>query len=88
MADVYEKMIDEAMAAQMADVSTVKRKRGQAFLIDDAKAYLDAVEEMEPGDLQSKAVFRLHVDSVKAHFETLEGLTRTIRPEDDPFVEY
>ncbi len=88
MADVYEKMIDEAMAAQMADVSTVKRKRGQAFVIGDARAYLDAVEGMEPGDLQSKEVFRLHTDSVKAHFKTLEGLTKTIRPEDDPFVEH
>lgn len=37
---------------------------------------------------QSKAVFRLHKDSVNAHYMILKSLTKTIRPEDDPFVEH
>jgi len=37
---------------------------------------------------QSKAVFRLHMDSVNTHFNVLKSLTKTIRPEDDPFVEH
>ncbi|MDD1718433.1 MAG: DUF2193 domain-containing protein [Methanoregulaceae archaeon] len=85
---LYAKMIDEAMAAQHADVGMVQKKRGQAFRIEDAKAYLDAVKKMKPFGDQSKAVFRLHTDSVKSHFEVLEGLTKTVRPEDDPFVEH
>ena len=76
------------MAAQRADVGMVKKKRGQAFVIDDAKVYLDAVKKMKPVGDQSKAVFLLHTESVKAHFESLEGLTKTVRPEDDPFVEH
>src|SRR5512136_502516 len=88
MSELYKKMIDEAMAAQRADVGMVKKKRGQAFVIDDAKVYLDAVKKMKPVGDQSKTVFQLHTESVKAHFESLEALTKTVRPEDDPFVEH
>jgi len=88
MSELYKKMVHEAMAAQRADVETVRKKRGQSFVIDDAKAYLDAVKLMKPIGEQSKAVFSLHVESVKAHFDVLEKLTRTVRPEDDPFVEH
>jgi hypothetical protein len=81
-------MVHEAMAAQRADVGKIKEKRGHPFVIDDAKAYLDAVELMKPIEEQSKAVFSLHVESVKAHFDALEKLAKTVRPEDDPFVEH
>lgn len=76
------------MAAQRADVETVKKKRGQNFVIDDAQPYLDAVQRMKPTEGQSPAVFSLHTGSVKAHFDILKSLTKTIRPEDDPFVEH
>ena len=88
MQEVIKKMIAEAMAAQRADVDQVKKKRGQNFVIDDTKAYVDAVKGMKPTGDQSKAVFALHTDSVNAHYTILKGLTNTIRPEDDPFVEH
>jgi len=88
MTNLYGKMINEAMAAQRADVETVKKKRGQNFIITDAQPYLDAVEQMKPIEGQSAAVFALHTESVKSHFDILKGLTKTIRPEDDPFVEH
>jgi hypothetical protein len=46
------------------------------------------VKCMKPAGNQSKAVFALHKDSVDAHYTILKGLTTTIRPEDDPFVEH
>ncbi len=88
MTKLCQKMIDEAMAAQRADVETVKKKRGGSFVVSDAKSYLSAVKKMKPAGAQSKAVFALHTDSVKAHFTVLERLTSTVRPEDDPFVEH
>jgi hypothetical protein len=88
MKELYEKMVNEAMAAQRADVETVKRKRGQNFVIEDTKAYVDVANKMKAVGDQSKAVFRLHVDSINAHYEILRGLTKTVRPEDDPFVEH
>ena len=88
MTELYRKMIDEAMAAQRADVNMVKKKRGSSFVIGDAEAYLDAVKTMKPAAGQSKAVFALHTGSVKAHFEVLKSLATTVRPEDDPFVEH
>lgn len=88
MTALYEKMIDEAMAAQRADVETVKRKRGTQFVLKDAEAYLDAVKKMTAIEGQAQSVIDLHTGSVKAHFSTLDGLTKTIRPEDDPFVEH
>lgn len=88
MKNLYSKMVDEAMAAQRADVEVIKKRRGQTFVVDDAKGYLDAVKLMKPLTDQSKAVFRLHTDSVKAHFDVLEALTMTVRPEDDPYVEH
>ena len=88
MKELYEKMVNEAMAAQRADVETIKRKRGQDFVIEDTKAYVDAANKMRPIGEQSEAVFRLHVDSINAHYEILKGLTKTVRPEDDPFVEH
>ncbi|MDM7934469.1 MAG: DUF2193 domain-containing protein [Methanothrix sp.] len=88
LSELYRKMVDEAMMAQHADVETVKRKRGQSFKVEDAKAYLDVVKKMRAVEGQSKEVIRLHVDSVNAHYSVLGSLTNTIRPEDDPFVEH
>ncbi|MEN6611470.1 MAG: DUF2193 domain-containing protein [Methanoregulaceae archaeon] len=88
MEKLFQKMVREAMAAQRADVETVKKKRGKKFTVKDAKAYLDAVKIMKPDESQSKAVFGLHKESVSAHFSVLEKLTDTVRPEDDPFVEH
>ena len=88
MVELYEKMVQEAMKAQKADVKTVKNKRGTSFHIKDTKAYLDVVQKMEAIDEQSESVINLHVNSVKAHYNALDSLTDTIRPEDDPFVEH
>ena len=88
MSEIYEKMVKEAMAAQRADVDTINKNRGGKFKITDTKPYLDVVNDMSVADGQSKSVIDLHVNSVKAHYSTLVGLTDTIRPEDDPFVEH
>ena len=88
MAELYEKMVKEAMAAQKADVETIKKNRGGKFKITDTKAYLDVVNEMTVADGQSESVIDLHVKSVNSHYNALVSLTDTIRPEDDPFVEH
>jgi len=88
MSELYEKMVTEAMAAQRADVDTIKKNRGGKFKITDTKPYMDVVDQMTVVDGQSKSVIDLHVNSVKTHYNTLVGLTDTIRPEDDPFVEH
>lgn len=90
MADkaIYEKMINEAVGATTAVFKVNKEKRGGKFLLTDCKPYVDAVNKMKVGAGQSKEVIDLHVQSVNAHYEILIGLTKTIRPEDDPFVEH
>lgn len=88
MKELYEKMINEAMAAQRADVDTVKAKRGQKFVIEDTKPYVDVARKMTAIGDQSRAVIDLHKNSVVSHYEILKGLTKTVRPEDDPFVEH
>jgi hypothetical protein len=85
---VYEKMIDEAIAAQKADVEVIKEKRGKEFRLNDVKPYVDVANKMKAEGDQSQAVFDLHIDSINAHFEILSNLTDTVRPEDDPFVEH
>ena len=85
---LYEKMINESVAAARADFGIIQAKRGGAFKIADAKPYVDAVNGMKPIEGQSKEVFDLHVQSVNAHYNILMGLTDTIRPEDDPFIEH
>jgi len=88
MVELYEKMVKEAMMAQKADVKTVKEKRGTEFHIKDTKAYLDVVQQMEAIDGQAESVINLHKNSVNTHYQVLNSLTDTIRPEDDPFVEH
>ncbi len=88
MSELYEKMINEAIMAQKADVETVKKYRGQDFKIEHTKSYVDVANNMEAVDGQSEAVINLHVNSINAHYETLKSLTDTVRPEDDPFVEH
>jgi len=88
MRELYEKMINEAMAAQRADVDTVKAKRGREYVLEDTKPYVDVARKMTAIGDQSRAVIDLHKNSVVAHYETLTGLTKTVRPEDDPFVEH
>ena len=85
---LYEKMINEAVAAARSVYGVIKEKRGGTFKLADCKPYVDAVNGMKPGEGQSKEVFDLHVKSVNAHYDILMGLTDTIRPEDDPFVEH
>jgi hypothetical protein len=87
-AAVYEKMVNEAIDATKAVYGVIKEKRGGTFKFADCKPYVDAVKRMKPIEGQSKEVFDLHVESVKAHHEILLGLTDTIRPEDDPFIEH
>lgn len=88
MTELYKKMIDEAMSAQHADVEVLKVRRGKHFTLKDTRPYLTAVEKMTVGPKQSASVINLHKASVKTHFEVLSGLTRHVRPEDDPFVEH
>jgi hypothetical protein len=85
---LYKKMIDEAVGATKSVYGVLKEKRGGTFKFTDCKPYVDAVNTMKPGEGQSKEVFDLHVQSVNAHYEILVGLTDTIRPEDDPFIEH
>jgi hypothetical protein len=85
---VYEKMVNEAVGAAKSVLGVIREKRGGTFKIADAKPYVDAVQQMEPGDGQSNEVFDLHKESVDAHYDILMSLTDTIRPEDDPFVEH
>lgn len=88
VSEVFEKMVNEALAAQWADIGVIKEKRGGPFVIEDALPYVEAVKKMEPAGEQSPEVIALHKDSVIAHYEILKGLTKTVRPEDDPFVEH
>lgn len=87
MSEIYKKMVKEAISAQKADLNTIK-KIGEKFRVIDTKAYVDVVNKMTAADGQSSSVIDLHVDSVNAHYKTLSGLTETVRPEDDPFVEH
>ena len=86
--DLYEKMINEAVEATLSVFNVNKAKRGGTFKFTDCKPYVDAVNKMKPDKGQSKEVFDLHVQSVNAHYDILTGLTDTIRPEDDPFIEH
>ena len=86
---IYEKMIKEAVEATMAVKGVIAEKRGTTdFKLTDAKPYVDAVNKMTAGEGQAQEVIDLHVKSVNAHYDILTGLTDTIRPEDDPFVEH
>lgn len=85
---LFEKMVNEAVGATKAVFGVIKQKRGGTFKFTDCKPYVDAVMKMKPAEGQSKEVFDLHIESVKAHYEILLGLTDTIRPEDDPFIEH
>ncbi len=75
MSELYKKMIDEAMAAQHADVNVLKARRGKHFTLKDARPYVrpyvEAVEKMTVGPKQSAAVINLHKESVKTHFNVL-----------------
>lgn len=85
---LYEKMVNEAVGATKSVYGVIREKRGGTFKFTDCKPYVDAVNKMKPEGGQSKEVFDLHVQSVNAHYDILVGLTDTIRPEDDPFIEH
>ena len=88
MRELYEKMIDESMAAQKADIAVISENRYNDFKIVDAKPYADAVAGMKALDNQAESVINLHKESVKNHFEILSSITDTLKCEDDPFIEH
>ena len=63
---------DVGMQACMAPVNPVKKKRGEKFVIHDAKAYVDAVKRMKPSGGHSKAVFTSY------HYYAAERIVLTI----------
>jgi hypothetical protein len=65
MKNLYRKMVEEALAAQYADIDVIRRRRGMRFHMKDTKPYVDAVEKMTVLPNQSKAVINLHKESVK-----------------------
>ena len=88
MKELYEKMINESMAAQRADVEVISENRYNDFKVTDAKPYADAVANMKALDNQAESVINLHKKSVESHYKVLTSVTETIRPEDDPFIEH
>ena len=88
MRELYEKMINESMAAQKADVAVISENRYNDFKITDAKPYADAVSGMKALDNQAESVINLHKESVKNHYEILSSITDTLQCEDDPFIEH
>ena len=88
MRELYEKMINESMAAQNADVAVISENRYNDFKITDAKPYADAVAGMKALDNQAESVINLHKESVKNHYEILSSITDTLKCEDDPFIEH
>ena len=88
MNELYEKMINESVAALQADVDVISANRYKDFKITDAKPYADAVAGMTCADGQAKSVIDLHKKSVESHYKVLTSVAETIRPEDDPFIEH
>lgn len=90
MADdtIYRKAIDEALSLIKADLEIIKRNRGKKFLIKHVRPYVDVVEGMEPGRGQEEAVFSLHRDSVRNHYEILNELTESITYRDEGYTEH
>ncbi len=88
--EVIEKMVNDAIAVQKADISVIKQKRGGKFVFPDAEPYVNVVKGMRPVGNMNKAVIDLFVNSVVAHYEILNDIAvnKTVRPEDDPFVEH
>lgn len=88
--EIIGKMVKEAVAAVKAPRDVVKEKRGTNFTIEDAQPYVDAVNAMEPAGKQSEEIYDLHKKSVNIHYDILKEIAKdkTIRPEDDPFVEH
>jgi hypothetical protein len=85
---VFENMVNSCLAAQKADITNIKARRGTQFKITDAIPYVEAVNAMKPVEEQCPEVFDLHIQSVNVHYEILKSLTQTVRPEDDAFVEH
>ena len=88
MRELYEKMINESISAQKADVAVVSENRYNDFKITDAKPYADAVAGMKALDNQAESVINLHKESVKNHYESSSSITDTLKCEDDPFIEH
>jgi len=88
--DILKKIVEDAIAAQRADINVIKIKRGGIFKVEDSAPYVEATKKMEPVGDMKKEVIDLFKNAIVAHFEILKEIARagTIRPEDDPFVEH
>ncbi len=53
---VYEKMIREAVGATKSVYSVIKEKRGGQFKLTDCEPYVDAVNQMAPGDSPKRSL--------------------------------
>jgi hypothetical protein len=88
--EVIAKIAEDAIAAQKADISVIRERRGGRFVIPDAAPYVEATKKMAAVGPMKKEVIDLFVASVVAHYEILNEIAvdKTVVPEDDPYVEH
>jgi len=88
--EVIAKIVEDAIAAQRADISVIRERRGGKFVIPDAAPYVEATKKMAPVGPMKKEVIDLFVASVVAHYDILNEIAvdKTVIPEDDPYVEH
>jgi len=88
--EVIAKIAEDTIAAQKADISVIRERRGGKFVIPDAAPYVEATKKMAAVGPMKKEVIDLFVASVVAHYDILNEIAvdKTIIPEDDPYVEH
>jgi len=79
--------VDESLALMKADIDLLRKHRGKKFSLKDLSPYLGVVDSMKPAIGQNEAVFDLHKESVRQHFNILSDLTDTIAYRDEPYTE-
>ena len=71
-----------------ADIEMLRKHRGGKFLIRDLRPYLSVVDAFSAWKGQEEAVFNLHKESVRQHFNILNDLTDTVNYRDEPYTEH
>jgi len=83
-----EKVVGDAIAAQKASVSCIKKHRYDDFLLEHARPFVDVVKNFQRHPDQSEEAMDLYQQSLLIHYDVLTSLTKTVTAMDCAFLEW
>jgi hypothetical protein len=86
--ELQTKALNEAFSLMEANIEVLRLHRGKRFMFRDLRSYVDVACSLKASGGQSEAVFDLHTESVKHHYDIFSSLSDSLGYKEEPYTEH